>query len=137
MGIKIPPTPNPIGDDNPTCYPITGTTPSVIYAAFSGIIRGPSYEPGMPSPPNGTYTLRQDPLQPPFYRFDGTIWLVYYHSWYWADPKRYNLAFRRHEFPTYYAFNSDGPDICKTFFNNEPANPPTAPYIEGICQMFL
>lgn len=79
MGIKVPPLPPPPGNDCLWCYD-PGETPSELWAVFSDIGTGETWNPLLPCPPNRAFRLFQSDIYPCMWEYDSTLWHVRYNA---------------------------------------------------------
>lgn len=137
MGIPVPPPPPEYGDDEIICFPDLGTTPFIMHAVLTGIIKGPCWEPGCPNPPNGLFTLRQNEGQPFRWECYIGIWWFYYFAYTMMPAGFTHINVRTVEGPLHRAFWSLTEGICLTQLPNTMPDPETAEYIDGNCSLWF
>ena len=106
-------------------------TPSETQLSLYGIEKGNDWNPGDPEPPNGTYTLSQDPLNPCRFNWSDGTWLI--HWWaYQVGGSHLSVELIAIE----YAFEDTRAQNCRTYFTNEHTIPAGCKYYGGAAQTY-
>lgn len=131
MGLIIPPEPDPFSDDDTECFP-AGKTPSIMYAAFTGIIKGADWSDAFPEPPNQIFTLPRREGKPYIWHMNAGFWDVFYEAKGGAFPPWQSwLRLWYNGPPLYTVFSTHIVATCVTGFENGVTEPPNKRWIGG------
>lgn len=136
MGIRIDPEGDPTGDNCLTCWP-GGTTPRILYATFNGIEKGGNWMEGYKEPPNWSFQLIQDDVQPCKYTYYGDLWTCQYYSSFDPTPgAQSSLRLYIGFFPAVQAFWKGIMVNCVSRFESEFSEPPNREFKNGTGWIF-
>lgn len=123
MGIRTDPGYSLFGNNHLACWP-PGQTPKKLYVSISGIMADPNHVKFGFDPPNGIWTLEQDPFsETDWYSIPNAPGMNY---WSYGDYSGFDIILDAWTF----VFSGSGP-LCSRFFSSTVPEP--AAYWGGTC----